>query len=69
MVQTDREPTQCMVTPHYERVVGGGTTTVTLSWLETYRGTTYRITVLLCYLWCTDRALHVWFSSVMYAVV
>ena len=36
-----------MVTPQYERIVGGATTSVTLSGLEP--GTTYRIRV-----WSTD---------------
>ena len=36
-----------VVTPQYERIVGGATTSVTLSGLET--GTTYRIRV-----WSTD---------------
>ena len=38
-----------MVTPQYERIVGGATTSVTLSGLEP--GTTYRIRV-----WSTDGA-------------
>ena len=38
-----------MVTPHYERIVGGASTSVTLSGLEP--GTTYRIRV-----WSTDGA-------------